>query len=103
MTNCLMPDEAHAVWDLLVEKAGANTDPDSGHGRNSFVPYVTTPLAHGHEFRFMGLLGFGGKLHVGFRGVYVTCYSEDRNEARDAIVAAVNARLDEMFSEAARP
>lgn len=100
MIDHLMPDEAHAVWDILVEKAGANTDPDSAHGRNIFVAYLTEPVPCGHEFRFMGSLAFGGKLHHNGGRVYVSYYPEDRNEVRDAIVADVNARLDEMFSEA---
>lgn len=95
MRDHLLPDEAHAVWDLLVELAGASEE-----GRDLFVPYITYPHQHMHEYRFCGSLGFGGKLHRNGSGVYVSFYREDRTEARDAIVAEVNARLDEMFYEA---
>lgn len=85
----LAPDEAHAIWDLLIAKAGA-----AQWSRGDFVRYVTATDASPHEYRFCGLLGTGGKFYFDGHGTpYVDCYREDRDEVRDAICAAVNAEL----------
>lgn len=83
----MTPDE---VYDILVEHAGA---PESD--RSSFVAYCA-PLSFGHEWRFQGNLGFGGKFYADFRGrnLRVGCYSEDRNEERERIIDLVNDLLD---------
>lgn len=84
--------QANQVWDLLVTKAGA-----SESDRYAFVQYLTKPGGF-HEYRFMGLLGFGGKFNYSptQRG-YLSCYSEDRDEVRDAIIETVNQDLAELL------
>lgn len=81
---------AGQVYDVLVEIAGA---PESG--REQFVQHFPT-----REWRFMGLLGFGGKVWVhGFGtrfispAIYVTCYPEEMNAERQEIIELTNARL----------
>ncbi len=91
MRAALAPDEAHAVWDLLVAKAGASPHDEDHY---AFVAYLTAEDAFPHEYRFCGLLGFGGKLHTNHHpALSVSCYREDRDEVRDAIVATVNEDL----------
>jgi hypothetical protein len=59
-----------------------------------FETYATDPQEHGHEWRFSGELGIGGKLHIdGHRGVYVTAYPEDLTPERKAKIDCVNERL----------
>lgn len=85
--------QAEAAYDILVEEAGAN--PDTGD-RYAFVQYVRT---NGQEYRFIGLLGFGGKFRNGTIGGTpdVCCYPEHMNPERKAIIAKVNARLKVMI------
>lgn len=85
----LTEDTANEVWTLLVAKAGARENE-----RAAFVRYLTSPESSGHEYRFIGLLGFGGKLHFNeYRGARVSCYPEDADEVRDAIITTVNDQL----------
>lgn len=61
-----------------------------------FEHYVTRPCRWGHEWRFGGRLGFGGKFHMvaGLRPrMYVSCYPEDETPERRDLVAKVNAEL----------
>jgi hypothetical protein len=91
--RALRPAQAHAVWNLLVKMAGANEG-----DRDAFVDYLTRDTTFGHEYRFMGLLGFGGKLHYDdWSGAQIGCYPEDRDDVRDAIVTVVNEQLATMI------
>ena len=68
----LSVDDANAVWGVLVELAGAGEA-----DRHAFVRYLTDDTAFPHEWRFCGLLGFGGKLHTNhYPAVSVSCYRE---------------------------
>lgn len=94
MRRSLTPDEADRVWTILVEKAGASPKREA---RQDFVRYLTSESLHGHEFRFIGLLGFGGKLHFNdYHGAYIGCYPEDRDEVREDCIAVVNYLLSEV-------
>lgn len=87
--------QAEAAWAILVEEAGAR---DGEMQREVFVRYVLKDT--GDEYRFQGILGFGGKFrNNGNNGnvPYVDCYPEDRTPRRDAAVAATNARLRALF------
>ena len=55
----LTPDQANAVYDVLVQECGAA----GGHDRESFVSQQTTDEIA--EWRFCGKLGFGGKFWRG--------------------------------------
>jgi hypothetical protein len=91
--------DAHRVYDLLVEYVSADED-----DRLAFVRYLTEPAGMGnHEWRFMGSLGFGGKLRFNpWRGAYIDCYPEDRTAERDAAIAMVNGMLTFTPSEERR-
>jgi hypothetical protein len=86
--------EAEAVYRILVTEAGARNNPDDEH---SFARYLSD--TRDAEWRFMGRLGFGGKLYFdGFEPPYVGCYPEDRTPARDAIISATNERLSKWYA-----
>lgn len=84
-----------AVFDILVEECGAPSIM-----RQEFKANWPECV----EYRFQGLLGFGGK--VWGPGVAipippkVTCYPEDRTARRDEMVRQANGRLAELFEDA---
>ena len=93
----LTPAQARAVYNVLVEHAGATEA-----GRDAFVVVQANSLQP--EFRFQGSLGFGGK----FRRErlddrwYVDAYPEDikrdptiqnRIDATNAALAALNTEV----------
>jgi len=77
-----VPDAAH-VAQIVVEECGAT--PDAFLGFNQHWPCM--------EWRFVGALGFGGKVHATHGRVYVSCYPEDRTPAREAMIERANERL----------
>jgi hypothetical protein len=84
---------ADRIWDVLVRDAGA-TERD----RTTFVRYLTTNDTLGSwEYRFMGTLAFGGKLHYSrYRGAYVTCYPDDLTDERQDTITRVNVLLRQI-------
>lgn len=87
----LTPEEANALFDVVVAVCGANESL-----RNQWLHYAADAEAYrsGLEFRFIGDLGFGGKLlYDGYRPAHVTYYAESREPARDAMVTQANERL----------
>ncbi|GAA0719400.1 hypothetical protein Drose_05725 [Dactylosporangium roseum] len=87
----MTPEQATAVYDILVRHAGAR-----GDGRDEFVHHLT----HGcTEFRFMGSLGFGGKLYVEPGRWRVDCYPEDSTAAREAAIRVANAALNRLHDQ----
>lgn len=83
------------IYSILIQHAGA---PISPHYRESFICHFTEGPPFGVEWRFAGRLGFGGKFFRNDRSehYYVTCYSEDSNSERKAILAKVNELLKEL-------
>lgn len=82
---------ADKIYDILVRNAGADDTPGVWNSRRDFRHFFNeTP---GTEYRFQGLLGFGGKFYRERQGWRVSCYSEDRNPVRDAAIAATNEKL----------
>lgn len=101
MSGPMAEAQAEAVWQILVEMCGARSD----HG---FIHHQTS--AHVTEWRFGGLLGFGGKFWrtSGHRpdGTWgeqwrVDCYIEDETPERRAIIDAANERLWQLQQVAA--
>jgi len=85
------PDAAfyEAAYDVLVQHAGAYP------GERSDFVYELTRRDKGYrveEWRFRGLLGFGGKFWRN-RTFYVSCYREDETPERLQIIETVNAAL----------
>jgi hypothetical protein len=83
---------ANRVERLLSDEFGGFYD--------GFERYVTTPNQWGHEWRFGGTLGFGGKLHVNSlgSGLRVSCYPEDETPERRDAIDRVNAELARLVS-----
>lgn len=86
MTAPLTADQANAVYDLLVAHAGANDDDRIGF-------FFTQTDGYCAEYRFQGLLGFGGKFWNSNNRWYVSCYREDLTPVRQAAIDATNAAL----------
>lgn len=80
------------VWNILVEHAGARKT--STWERDSFIRSFVNET--NYEWRFQGLLGFGGKFYRNCGRMWISCYSEDRTPERDAIIARVNPMLAEL-------
>lgn len=86
----ITPDIAKDVWDILCYYAGASTNEID---REQFVGYAVG-RDEIPEYRFRGLLGFGGKVRLlngGYWHVYY--YPEDVNEEREAIRHRTNLAL----------
>lgn len=92
MSEPVSADEAEAIYDVLVAQAGA-----SEAQRPDFVHHATTRGIT--EYRFQGVLGFGGKVWNDSGGWRVTCYPEDRTEARDEAITATNNLLRLLLIE----
>ena len=84
----LTPEQANAVYDILVQECGAW---DRDYERQNFVMNQTTEEVP--EWRFCGKLGFGGKFWNNCGRRYVTCYREDENPERLKMIEAANKRL----------
>lgn len=87
--------QAREVYDVLVEEAGADS---REHTKESFARQQAED--HLAEYRFCGLLGFGGKFWR-YNGLwYVNCYRENLDgEAKD-IITRTNQRLMELRERA---
>jgi hypothetical protein len=91
----LTPEQANKIYDLLIEHAGA-----SESWRDDFLYHQTRE--HVPEYRFQGLLGFGGKFRRNSRWYgkgetwLVDCYPEDRSPERDKLVEATNKALSAL-------
>ncbi len=85
------------IWDLLVKHAGAWEE-----GRREFMAKSSDYYASNRplEYRFMGTLGFGGKLWLN-NGPhpYVNCYREDETEGRRKIMEIANGELKCLSAE----
>lgn len=90
------PPFARQVYAILVRLAGASNDE---HTRDYFVFHQTRERPP-TEWRFMGDLGFGGKLYRnGFnpdQPLYVTCYPEDETPERKKTIEKTNRALREL-------
>jgi hypothetical protein len=88
----LNDDTARRVFDILVDQAGARESL-----WEQFAIYLTGEEEHGHEFRFQGALGRGGKLIFQRRtfgaNLYVTYEPDDETPEREEIVKITNRAL----------
>ncbi len=97
--------EASAIWQVLVDHAGADDGPFDGE---AFVHLQSASVCV--EYRFAGSLGFGGKFRrnrVWIGGTCteswtVDCYRENETPERLAVIAETNAALAELRKEHAR-
>lgn len=96
---------AHRIYGVLVEHAGA------GDETTDWAQFVIAQTNGCAEYRFMGVLGFGGKfwhnpirakLGTGPGPFYVNCYPEDLNEKRRTVIDRTNAALAELAPDGAK-
>lgn len=87
-------EKANKAYDILIKECGAR---DTDDDREDFVRYATSD--HAYEYRFSGLLGFGGKCYFsGDQSMVVGMYIEDSTPERMAMQIRANgalARLDD--------
>ncbi len=88
MSDALTPQTADQIWTILVQEAGAHEA-----DRAAFVFHQKRGCC---EWRFQGLLGFGGKFWNNAGRWYVTCYSEDETPRTLEVVEQTNRRLESL-------
>jgi hypothetical protein len=76
--------DCHKIYDILLE-AGATE-----RWREDFVMHMSGTT---REYRFGGVLGFGGKFYNYADRWYISCYPEDRTDERAALIETINAKL----------
>lgn len=84
------------IYDLLVEHAGAGiagSSPKETFVRFFAEPYEIYPCT---EWRFCGVLGFGGKFWRYDGRYFITCYPEDSTPKRGEVIAKVNELLKQF-------
>lgn len=88
-------EQIDAIYDILVEECGAPDGHDALSIRSQF--FFHFPACG--EFRFMGSLGFGGKVWApsGRRPPRVSCYREDATPGRLAAIDRANERLEALY------
>lgn len=87
-------ERANQIYDILVRETGA-----AESERDDFVHHVAKEHRDSLEWRFRGVLGFGGKFYIGIYRkipVRVSYYPEDRSPERDAATEAANVALRAM-------
>lgn len=76
--------DCHKIYDILLE-AGATE-----YWREDFVRHMSGTT---REYRFGGVLGFGGKFYNNAGRWYISCYPEDRTDERAEIIEKVNVKI----------
>jgi hypothetical protein len=95
---CISVEKAEQAYTILVQHAGA---PNDENERYAFVHHVTSEMHRCREYRFGGLLGWGGKFRNNGNNdnvPYVDCYQEHLNGDRARIIGETNAALRELFA-----
>ncbi len=87
-----MNDVYAACWDILVQHAGADVEP---RAKEDFLRYIRSN-PEDIEYRFCGVLGFGGKFRYYQKQLYVTCYIEDETPERLEVMKKVNVLLADV-------
>jgi hypothetical protein len=86
----LTREAAEAVWKVLVEEAGASDD-----DREMFFHAQARGCT---EYRFCGMLGFGGKFWHNAGRWHVTCYPEDETVLKRIVIERANKRLAALLA-----
>lgn len=92
MAEPITTEIANRVWDILVSDLGASKH---RYARAAFVSYAVERSVI-PEYRFIGKLGFGGKVRFRDRKWSVYYYDEDRTQGRDALEQIANKHLAEL-------
>lgn len=89
MHQIMTEEIANRIYDILVEDCAA-----SKIMRDSWVHHQTNPNEFTIEWRFSGLMGFGGKFWRNGGRWYVDAYSEDYTPKMEKLIAATNKKID---------
>jgi hypothetical protein len=83
---------------ILVDIGGAS--PRILEAHSDFIHYLSKEeTSFGHEYRFMGKLGSGGKFYANYSGWQVSCYHEDDTSIRRELIVKINEKLSVLYSE----
>ena len=83
---------------ILVDIGGAS--PRILEAHSDFIHYLSKEeTSFGHEYRFMGKLGSGGKFYANYSGWKVSCYHEDDTSIRRELIVKINEALSVLYSE----
>lgn len=85
--------QANEIYDILYLICGAREEE-----RNSFIENQTA-IDFPNEWRFCGILGFGGKFWRNNGKIYVSCYQEDLSDERQEIITAANICLGNLYNK----
>lgn len=85
-----------AVYTILVDEAGAPAGLDD---REIFIRAYCEVDHPATEYRFGGLLGFGGKFWRAYDSFYITAYREDETPKTIAIRENVNVLLEKAMDK----
>ena len=85
------------IGNILIEFAGANSRILKEH--SDFISYLIEDNRFGHEYRFMGSLGSGGKFHTSWNKWSISCYRENETPERLKVIELVNSKLQDLYSE----
>lgn len=90
---------AGRIYDILVFNAGSQE-----RMRDNFIYWLCTQGKRNGEYRFQGVLGFGGKFWLqryrldGQPEWFVNYYPEDKTRGRDRLVIRTNKALAELWA-----
>ena len=85
---------ARKIYAILVKYAGAK---DDDWAARDFAHYLAHESHQFIEYRFMGLLGMGGKFYATHaQKWHVNCYREDMTEKRQVIITSTNNALSQL-------
>jgi len=81
---------AHRIYDVLEDYGADWTQ------RDTFVRRHVNPPVTCTEWRWQGVLGFGGKLYTHRLVPYVDCYQQDETPTRLQAIQEINEKLKEI-------
>lgn len=89
MNKTIPSEQANLIFDILIEECGA-----APSMRTEFVrEHGKEPWYWPTEFRFQGLLGFGGKFWNEYNNWRVSCYPENETQLVKEYMQKANERL----------
>lgn len=94
-------EQAHKVYDILVELGGALDRKDETYGgyydRNEFIYAHMKDNYPATEWRFQGHFGFGGKYRIDRN--QIDYYPENHTDELNALRDEINKKLQEALEE----
>lgn len=86
------------IGKILVDIGGASSR--ILETSSDFIDYLSREeTIFGHEYRFMGKLGSGGKFYNTYSGWRVSCYQGDDTQIRKDLITQINKELSVLYSQ----